>query len=202
MTRIADNRVPGTPKMTSGLMETHAIYTIGYGKRTLDELIATLREFRINFLVDVRSAPYSKFKPEFSKAPLAVALHRDGIRYVFMGDLLGGRPDNQGCYVAGKVDYGCLKRTAPFRRGIQRLRTAWEKNLRVCLMCSEGRPEECHRSKLIGEALVEEEIPVRHIDPDGNVLSQEDIRGILTGGQMHIFDAHLTSRKKYGSDRR
>lgn len=181
-------------------MEMQAIYTIGYGKRGIDELIATLKEHGIDFLVDVRSTPYSKFKPEFSKDALAAALQRHGIRYVFMGDLLGGRPDDEECYVNGKVDYERLKVTEPFRRGIGRLRSAWEKELRVCVMCSEGRPEECHRSKLIGEVLEAEDIPVRHIDADGNVVSQQAILRILTGGQMRLFGDSFTSRKKYRVD--
>ncbi|HEX9735329.1 MAG TPA: DUF488 domain-containing protein [Thermoanaerobaculia bacterium] len=181
-------------------METQAIYTIGYGKRELDELVALLKEHSIDFLVDVRSAPYSKFKPEFSKDALAAALLRDGIRYVFMGDLLGGRPNDEECYVNGKVDYERLKITEPFRQGIGRLRTAWEKGLRVCIMCSEGRPEECHRSKVIGEVLEAEDIRVRHIDADGNVVSQQAIIRILTGAQKSLFGETFTSRNRYRVD--
>ena len=40
-------------------------------------------------------------------------------------------------------------------------------------MCSEGRPEQCHRSKLIGEALAAAGIPVCHIDEDGGLLTQD-----------------------------
>ncbi|RMD60210.1 DUF488 domain-containing protein [Candidatus Parcubacteria bacterium] len=180
-------------------MKEKAIYTVGYGKRELDELVSLLKEHGIGFLIDVRSTPYSKFRPEFSKDNLACALQREGIRYVFMGDLLGGRPAGKECYVNGKVDYERLKVTEPFRQGICRLRTAWEKGLRVCIMCSEGRPEKCHRSKLIGEVLEAEDIPVRHIDADGNVVSQQTIIQILTRGQQSLFGETFTSRKKYSS---
>ena len=178
-------------------MEQEAIYTIGYGKRQFDEFAALLKEHSIDFLVDVRSAPYSKYRREFSKDILMAALRRHGIHYVFMGDLLGGRPDNSECYVNGKVDYERLRRTVPFRRGIDRLCTAWNKGLRVCIMCSEGRPEECHRSKLIGEALASLDIPVQHIDAYGKVLSHEKVIEILTGGQKSLFGDTFTSRKKY-----
>lgn len=181
-------------------MESQVIYTIGYGKRELDELIAVLKVHGIDFLVDVRSAPYSKFKPEFSKDALAAALKLQGIRYVFMGKLLGGRPDDDECYVDGKVDYEHLMGTDMFRQGIDRLRTAWIKALRVCVMCSEGRPEECHRSKLIGKVLEAEGIRVRHIDAEGNAVSQQAVLQILTGGQLSLFDETFTSRKKYRVD--
>ena len=61
------------------------IYTIGYGSRSIAELIEVLHQHEIVYLIDVRSAPYSRYKPEFSKAPLANALERHNIRYVFHG---------------------------------------------------------------------------------------------------------------------
>lgn len=156
-------------------MEPKAIYTIGYGKRELDEFLALLEEYRIDYLVDVRSAPYSRFKPEFSKAALEGAVNSRGIRYVFMGDLLGGRPEDPDCHVGGKVDYERVKKTERFGRGIGRLQSAWKTSLVVCLMCSEGRPEKCHRSMLIGPVLESEGLPVRHIDADGRIQSQQEV---------------------------
>jgi len=47
-------------------MNTHIpIYTIGYGKRSIEQFIETLKKYQIAFLIDVRSRPYSQFKPEF-----------------------------------------------------------------------------------------------------------------------------------------
>jgi len=69
-------------------------------------------------------------------------------------------------------------------------------------MCSEGRPEQCHRSKMIGEALAAAGIPVRHIDEDGRVLTQQQVMDRLTGGQLDFFGGPaLTSRKRHGPDR-
>src|SRR5436305_1865216 len=82
------------------------IRTIGYGARSVDEFVSELAAGRAEYLVDVRSAPYSRFKPEFSRKSLAARLEREGVRYVFMGDTLGGRPDDPDCYDAeGRVDY-------------------------------------------------------------------------------------------------
>ena len=78
------------------------IYTIGYGNRSIAELIEVLHQHAIAYLIDVRSAPYSRYKPEFSKALLANELEQHSIRYVFMGDALGGRPDDETCYVNGE----------------------------------------------------------------------------------------------------
>ncbi|HEY8497604.1 MAG TPA: DUF488 domain-containing protein [Limnochordales bacterium] len=174
-----------------------AVYTIGYGQRRGPEVIDLLRRHGIQYLVDVRTAPYSRFRPEFSRQALEQALPPAGLRYVFMGDLLGGRPSDPSCYRDGKVDYTVLSRTPAYQQGIKRLKNAWVQGLRVCLLCSEERPEECHRSKLIGQSLVEHGIPVRHIDADGSVVDHEAVMRRLTGGQQCLFGMVLTSRKRY-----
>lgn len=174
------------------------ILTIGYGARTLDEFIAVLKRYQIAFLVDIRSAPYSRYKPEFSRPALEKALERQGIRYVYMGDTLGGQPDDPDCYVNDKVVYERVKDKPFFQRGIVRLSKAFEQQQRVVLMCSEGKPESCHRSKLIGVVLDELGIPVAHIDENDELKTQEEIILRLTGGQLSLFGSPaFTSRKRY-----
>lgn len=174
------------------------IYTIGYGNRSIAEFTELLHQHKIAYLIDVRSAPYSRYKPEFSKAQLANELSQHGIRYVFMGDTLGGRPDDEACYVNGNVDYEKVKATEFYQHGIERLHTAFLQQQSVVLMCSEGKPEECHRCKLIGTTLTKDNIPVIHIDENGELLTQEKVIDRLTGGQLSMFGDHtFYSRKKY-----
>jgi len=149
-------------------------------------------------LIDVRSAPYSRFKPEFSKNALEAHLREHGIRYIYLGDKLGGQPDDPTCYADGKVIYDEVRQRSFFQEGLTRLVAAFRRRLRVVLMCSEGKPEQCHRSKLIGQALVEQGIPVTHIDENGELVSQADIINELTDGQLSLFgDPDFTSRKRY-----
>jgi uncharacterized protein (DUF488 family) len=149
-------------------------------------------------LVDVRTSPYSRFKPEFSKDALERELKRHDIRYVYLGDALGGRPADPGCYVDGKVDYEQVKARDFYEAGIQRVHAAWQRGVRFVLMCSEGKPEQCHRSKLIGESLAALGIPVAHIDENDVLCSQEEVIQRLTGGQLSLFGDHeFTSRKRY-----
>ena len=174
------------------------IYTIGYGSRSIAEFIKVLHQHEIAYLIDVRSAPYSRYKPEFSKASLANELEQHGIRYVFMGDTLGGRPDDETCYVNGKLDYEKVKETEYYQRGIERLHTAFSQQHSLVLMCSEGKPEECHRCKLIGATLTTQEIPVIHIDENDTQVTQENVVERLTGGQLSMFgEETFHSRKKY-----
>ncbi|HEY53403.1 MAG TPA: DUF488 domain-containing protein, partial [Caldilineae bacterium] len=143
-------------------------------------------------------APYSRYKPEFSKNQLEYALRGENIRYVYMGDLLGGQPDDPDCYIDGKVSYERVREKDFYRQGIGRVRKAFEQGLPVVLMCSEGKPETCHRSKLIGETLIEMGIPLRHIDENGELKTQEEVINRLTGGQLSLFGQHaFTSRKRY-----
>ena len=174
------------------------IYTIGYGSRSIAELIEVLHQHEIAYLIDVRSAPYSRYKPEFSKAPLANELEQHGIRYVFMGDTLGGRPDDETCYVNGKIDYEKVKAMEFYQHGIQRLHSAFSQQQSIALMCSEGKPEDCHRCKLIGATLTTQNIPIIHIDENDKHLTQEQIIERLTGGQLSMFgEGTFQSRKKY-----
>ena len=184
---------------------TKHIYTIGYGARSIEEFLALLEKWDIAFLLDVRSRPYSRYKPDFSKDALERHLKGRGIRYVFMGDTLGGQPADPDCYTPdGKVDYEVCRQKPSFQEGIGRLQQAWEQGLTVALMCSEGKPEQCHRSKLIGPALAEAGIDVQHIDENDQPLSQEEVMLRVVGGQPSLFgpDFHqLTSRKRHAPDK-
>ena len=177
------------------------IYTIGYGARDLAGFLETLKAHDIAYLLDVRSTPYSRFKPEFSKDALSQALREAGIHYLYLGRQLGGQPEDPSCYVDGKVDYAAVRQLPAFREGMDRLEQAYWQGRRVVLMCSEGKPELCHRSKLIGQSLAELAIPVLHIDENGHLLTQAEVIERLTGGQLNLFgEPDFTSRKRYELD--
>ena len=67
------------------------------------------------------------------------------------------RPDSlKNVMSYGKVDYEQVKATESYQRGIQRLGLPSRNSNAIVLMCSEGKPEECHiRCKLIGTTLVQ-----------------------------------------------
>ena len=179
-------------------MSAIPIHTIGYGSRSLDEFVAALQTHGIEYIIDVRSAPYSSFKPEFSKGALEASLRERGIRYLYLGDALGGQPKDRDCYEDDKVVYARVKEKPFYRAGIVRVQAAFRQQRRVALMCSEGKPELCHRSKLIAPSLIELGIPVVHIDEHGSLRSQDEVMAGLTDGQLSLFGDHdFTSRKRY-----
>lgn len=184
-------------------MKKRPIYTIGHGNRKSEEFIELLKSFEIRYLIDVRSQPYSKFNPQFNQNDLKIFLEKDGIKYVFMGDSLGGRPSDLSCYDSDrKVDYKKVKSKKFFIDGIQRLKTAYNKDVNVVLMCSESKPIECHRSKLIGRTLLDDKIILLHIDENDKVKDQLTVITELNKGKgdIDLFGnqtLNQTSRKSY-----
>lgn len=171
--------------------------SIGYGDRPWSEFVDRLRRHDVRFLIDVRSQPRSR-QPEFNAETLERLLSKVGIRYVFMGDTLGGKPDDPTCYVDGKVDYARCEQRMEFRAGLARLRSAITGGHRVAIMCSELDPERCHRSKLIGQALAKEGVELTHIDREGERVSQRSVIARITGGQEVLFGQAFTSVGRYG----
>jgi uncharacterized protein (DUF488 family) len=142
--------------------------------------VAALSAAGATHLVDVRTAPYSRFRPEFSREPLAAALEARGIRYVFMGRELGGQP-------GGKADYAEMRLRPAFLEGIANLEAAHRAGHRLALMCAEAKPQSCHRTKLVAEELVARGTPVSHIDEHGDLRSHAEIMQLVTGGQEALF---------------
>ena len=158
-------------------MEKHYLYSIGHGRRSAEEFLKLLGENAIDYLIDVRTTPYSRFNPQYNKNALQTFLENNSIKYIHMGDQLGGRPKEPDCYnEKGRVDYVVLSQKPYFLEGIERLKTAYDKNLRAAIMCSESKPQECHRCLLIGKVLEEQNIPVMHIDEKGKLKSQDWIK--------------------------
>jgi uncharacterized protein (DUF488 family) len=118
-----------------------------------------------------------------------------------MGDTLGGQPDDPSCYdESGKVDYARCRQRPQFQTGIRRLRKAHDQQLRVVIMCSEGKPEMCHRAKLIGEVLDGKGIKVCHIDENDKLLNHTQVRLRVINGQPSLFGDEFfkyTSRRSY-----
>lgn len=189
------------PDRTVPLVES-PLLTVGYGSNSLDAFLALLAREGVDYLIDVRSKPYSRYKPEFNREALDRRLADAGIRYVFMGDLLGGLPDDPACYTDGKVDYEKVRARPFHQHGIERLRTAQAQGLGVALMCACGQPEKCHRSKLIGVSLQRAGIPVVHLDAQGRRLDQEAVMMRLnaTPDLFGFMKEAATSRKRYLSD--
>ena len=153
------------------------IYTIGHSNHKWETFSELLAIGGIELLVDVRSRPVSRFAPFSNKSRLPDLLKEIGIGYKFMGDSLGGRPDNPSLYDEnGKPDYRKMAVSETFQSGLEQLVDLADEAVTV-MMCSEGDPVECHRRLLIGAALAERGIGMLHIRRDGTLIGEEDLGG-------------------------
>lgn len=182
-------------------MSASTIYSIGHGNKKIEIFVNELSHFNILYLIDVRSKPFSKWNPHFNQDLLESELKQHGINYIFLGDKLGGLPKDKSCYVNGKVDYNIVKEKDFFKESLKRLVTAHVKGIKVAIMCSEAKPEECHRTKLIGEELRKKNISINHIVSEKLLKLQETVMLELTEGKgiVDLFgnETTFTSRKSY-----
>jgi uncharacterized protein (DUF488 family) len=167
--------------LIAGEMETRKnepiVYTIGHSIHSLEKFISLLNEHRIEVLVDIRSEPFSRKVPHFNKDNLEREIRKSGLKYLFLGKELGGRPTKRQFYdQEGFVLYSKIADSPDFKTGIQRLLNGIEK-FRVAVMCSEENPANCHRRLLVGRVLLNEGVEVLHIRADGSIQSEEQILG-------------------------
>lgn len=152
------------------------IYTVGHSNHEPDIFLQLLRLARIEILVDVRSNPNSSWAPFAKRQNLQELLKSASIKYLYMGDTLGGHPSDPECFdpQTGKTDYQLIQQKVSFQEGIIRLLNGC-KEYRICLMCAEENPAHCHRSLLVGDALTRNGVDVLHIRGDGRIQTEEEL---------------------------
>src|ERR1700687_1729398 len=147
-------------------MPAFDVFSIGHSNIPEERFLALLRDADVNLVADVRTVPYSRFFPWFSQKKLAASLSAAGIGYAVMGDTLGGRPRDDSLYRHGVADYEAMAARPEYRAGLGRLLGAAARS-RVCVMCAEREPLDCHRCLLVARSLAERGLAVGHIHHDG-----------------------------------
>ncbi|HXC90905.1 MAG TPA: DUF488 domain-containing protein [Stellaceae bacterium] len=141
------------------------LFTIGYEKALLADVIATLADAGATVLLDVRDRPISR-RPGFSKRQLAAALEAAGIAYVHLA-ALGTPPEGR---LAGR------------RREWERFRAIVEDKLArpeaeldllraaeiaaaapSCLLCYEADWRNCHRARVADILAARHGFALRHL---------------------------------------
>jgi uncharacterized protein (DUF488 family) len=97
----------------------------------------------------VRAYPASRRHPQFSRDSLSKALLATGVSYEWQGKALGGM----------RKSYADHMRTHEFQAAAAAL---CDRKDRVCIMCAESNPAECHRS-FIADWLVAHGTRVMHL---------------------------------------
>jgi uncharacterized protein (DUF488 family) len=155
------------------------LFTVGHSNHPPEHFLGLLRAQGITAVADVRSSPYSRRQPHFSRPQLEGALRREGIAYVFLGDLLGGRPADRSLYdPEGWADYEKVRATRDFARGLDRLGRGLGRYT-IALVCGEKDPLDCHRGLMIAPALVERGLSPVHLRGDGTVETTHELEARL-----------------------
>ena len=130
------------------------IYTIGFTKKTLEDFITRLKKSSIQRIVDIRLNDSSQLSG-FAKSPdLAFILKQFGIEYISVKSLA---PD-KALLDKYQKDKNWKEYEANFK-ALMNARNAKDtlNNLQLdkktsCFLCSEDKPEKCHR-RLVAEML-------------------------------------------------
>ena len=174
------------------------LYSIGHSTQSLESLIGLLNLYDIQVVADVRTAPFSRFNPQFNRRDLEFGLKERGLQYVFLGKGLGGRPNGDEFYDPdGHVLYGRMAETSEFEAGLKMLLDGAQQ-YRVAMMCSEEDPTDCHRFLLITRVLHTQDVPVVHIRGEGTTQRTQDVASFTDWSagsleQASLFDESVRS---------
>jgi uncharacterized protein (DUF488 family) len=151
------------------------VLTIGHSNHQIGHFLDLLKSHSVQVVADTRSQPYSEYSSHFDQNPLKKALEAEGIRYVFLGRELGGRPDGDEFYDdQGHVLYDRVSETHLFREGLSRLESGI-REYEVAMLCAEENPAACHRRLLVGRVLLDRGIQVDHIRGDGRIQTEDEV---------------------------
>jgi uncharacterized protein (DUF488 family) len=168
------------------------IFTIGHGNRSIDEFMGLLKDAAIECLVDVRAYPASRRHPQFARASLEGSLAGAGIRYVWEGTVLGGRPkpEPDSPHVAlknpGFRAYAGHMASEEFRQALDRLATNG-RGRRTAIMCAERLPWRCHRY-LLADSLVARGVRVLHLVSPGQRKEHALNQLARVDGERLVYD--------------
>lgn len=155
-------------------------FTIGHSNYPVDEFIKLLKEYEISTIIDVRSVPYSEHVPQYNREELSQYLNKKDIDYCFKGEKLGAKREDEGLLnQEGFVDYSKIREDTDYKNEIENLIEEIEGNDRICLMCSEKDPFDCHRFVLLSYSLEKNGITVNHILEDGSTIENSDLEDRL-----------------------
>ena len=141
------------------------LYTIGYEKARLADVVAALSSAGVATLIDVRDRPISR-RPGFSKRQLAAALEEAGIRYVGLRAL--GTPP-EGREAGRRREWDRFWSIVEGRLASAEAELAFAEAAETvmagpsCLLCYEADWQHCHRRRVAEILAARHGFSVRHL---------------------------------------
>jgi uncharacterized protein (DUF488 family) len=135
-----------------GASAARLIYTLGTDRRSEEYFVEILLAYDLGLVLDVRSRPWSRNFPHFSRESLEESLGRMQVGYRWLGAGLGG---------LRKGGFAAYAGTEEFAGAVDALE-ALAREAQAVILCSERFPWKCHR-KWIARELTRRGWRVEHI---------------------------------------
>ena len=121
--------------------------TIGHSNHPLPAFLALLQRHAVKTVIGVRSAPYSRFNPQYSYRAIRSSLAKAGLGYNYLGRELGPRRIQPEDHDRMRLSYQQLAASESFQAELAVV-TRIAARERAVLMCAEKEPTACHRTIL------------------------------------------------------
>lgn len=165
------------------------LYTIGHSTYPQSHFLELLRQYDIQYVLDVRSTPFSKYASQYNGDCLREYLGANGIQYAAMGKYFGARWKDRSMYhVNGYVDFETVRNSDIFIKGKMNVLKGLE-NFNIALMCTEKAPIDCHRAIMVARGFELDGVDVKHILHDFSCITQNDLN-------LKLLDKYFPDRNQ------
>ena len=161
------------------MIPARPILTIGHSRHSWERFTTLLAGAGVETIADIRSAPRSRFSPQFNKDAMAAALAARSVEYIFLGKELGGRPQSRELYTDGVADYEKMAASPEFRLGLERLMETAARAATWRQCAPKPIRSKCHRCLLVGRALAAKGADVRHILASAEIVTHAEVEDRL-----------------------
>lgn len=157
------------------------LYTIGHSTYPVDHFLELIRKYNIQYVIDVRSIPYSRFASQYNSEVLKKDLRGINVEYFRMDKSFGARQTDIRYYNSdGYLDFELFRKSDAFIKGVQNIIKGL-KQYNIALMCTEKKPIDCHRAIMVARRFELHGVSVQHIlnntvfEPNGYGTYNEDV---------------------------
>lgn len=168
-----------------GLLKPRRLYTIGHSTRPVDQLIAILKEYNVDLVVDIRNVAVPEVSGPFARG-FPDRLRNQGISYCRPIGLsrfpsIMNPMTTQNCSLETLKAYRAFRESEAFQLQLRAFIEIAAGFANPLLFCAETLPWRCHRS-FIADALLALGIPVTHLLKKGLMISHSLAAGTAPGG--------------------
>lgn len=171
------------------------LFTIGHSQHNIEYFTMLLKKYNINYVLDVRSIPYSKYAEQYDRENIEKYISSNGIKYSFMGKFFGARPKEKELYCSeGYLDFEIVRKSERFNKGFKNVMLGLQQGYNIVFMCTEKDPFDCHRAIMVARAFDLAGVETNHILEDGTLQHQNKLNSRLLDkyfperNQIMLFD--------------